>query len=76
MNGIFVGIVICGIIASILLDSKHWRSAGRAVIYGNVVLYALVAGLLIPQIMRMDLPMPTVFFSNYVSPFVKSLLGI
>ncbi|SDE30622.1 hypothetical protein SAMN02799630_05079 [Paenibacillus sp. UNCCL117] len=58
----------------LFLDKKHWRTMPRGIKRAYVGMYIITLALYMTVALGIDVPMPTRFFINQVSPWVFSIV--
>ncbi|SFL72371.1 hypothetical protein SAMN03159341_10911 [Paenibacillus sp. 1_12] len=76
MNSLFLTVVFILLMANLLLNLKKMRKQPLTLRWLCRIAYAVSTSLIICTVLHIEIPMPTRFFVNHVSPWVFSLLEI
>jgi hypothetical protein len=76
MNSLFLTVVIILLLGNLLVNLKKMRKQPLTLRWLCRIVYAVSASLIICTVFHIEIPMPTRFFLNHVSPWVFSLLEI
>jgi hypothetical protein len=74
MNLIFLTVVFFVLVLNLMLDLKKMRKQPLSLRWLCRIVYACSFSLLFCIMLHINIPMPTRFFVNHVSPWVSSLI--